>query len=347
MQKIGQRVLLLALIGLLLAPVAVHAELKANSAVYAWDVTALKYQNSNVIVYWDGTWVPFVHELGWDNAAFDTTPYGGCGITQYAGIMEFGLYHTDNAPEGAPGFQETDHWRIVDCDRDRDGRFDGDDLQAQPPQGFTVYRILAPLTRDQVVPCGTGNCLNEIVTTLYINLDTDCNGAIDPGVPTHACFYAEARTPLELHVTWGQTLQARVTAGGGDKTVSFDPRDPPTLQVELLSFDAAPQGKGIRVTWETAAEIDNSGFNLYRAESLKGVKSKLNVNLIPSQVPPGNPMGASYKFVDGTVQSKVTYYYWLEAVDIYGKTELFGPVSATAQSPSLEPSKPSLTGFGR
>jgi hypothetical protein len=181
----------------------------------------------------------------------------------------------------------------------------------------------------------------------YINLDTNCDGAIDADVPTHVCFYAEARTPLELEVTWQQTLQARVTAGGGDKTVSFDPQGPPALHVELLSFEAAPQGRSILVTWETASEIDNSGFNLYRAASLEGEKSQLNDDLIPSQVPPGSPIGALYEFADGTVGAGVTYYYWLEAVDIYGATELFGPVSATAQSPKLEPAKPALTGMGR
>lgn len=204
MQKMGSRILLLALAGLLLAPVAVHAELKANSAVYAWDVTAKSYQNSNVIVYWDGRWIPFIHNLGWDRDGFDTSPYGGCGITPYAGIMEFGLYHTDNAPAGALGFQDMANWKLVDCDRD------GDDLAAQPPQGFVLYQDLNPLTQDQVVPCGTGNCHEEIVTTLYINLDTNCDGAIDAGVSTHVCFYAEARTPLEQEVTWEQILQARV-----------------------------------------------------------------------------------------------------------------------------------------
>ena len=56
-------------------------------------------------------------------------PYGGCGVTKYAGIMEFGLYHVDHVPEGAPGFQQTDSRRLVD----------GDALVAQPPQGFGLY----------------------------------------------------------------------------------------------------------------------------------------------------------------------------------------------------------------
>ena len=114
--------------------------------------------------------------------------------------------------------------------------------------------------------------------------------------------------------------------------------------VELLSFTARPEGRAILVQWETASEIDNAGFNLYRATSLEGEKNRLNANLIPSQVPPGSPIGAEYSWLDSKVVSGTVYYYWLEDVDIYGRTKLHGPVRALAQSPNLVPSGPSLTG---
>ena len=49
------------------------ADLKATKAVYAWDRTALRYQNSNVIIYWDGGWVPFLHQLDFDNDLYTPT----------------------------------------------------------------------------------------------------------------------------------------------------------------------------------------------------------------------------------------------------------------------------------
>ena len=58
--NISMRVVVaLVMVGLLVAPVTVQADLKATAVVYAWDMVANKFQNSNVIIPWDGTWIPF------------------------------------------------------------------------------------------------------------------------------------------------------------------------------------------------------------------------------------------------------------------------------------------------
>ena len=41
-------------------------------------------------------------------------------------------------------------------------------------------------------------------------------------------------------------------------------------------------------------------------------------------------MGATYSFLDTTVEGSTTYYYWLEEVSADGLTALHGPVRATA-----------------
>jgi hypothetical protein len=98
--------------------------------------------------------------------------------------------------------------------------------------------------------------------------------------------------------------------------------------VELAGFWATAQDGAVLLTWETATELDNLGFNLYRAESPTGPRVRLNSELIPSQVP-GSPLGAIYERLDGDVRAGIGYYYWLEAVDVYGHTMLYGPVSAS------------------
>jgi hypothetical protein len=103
---------------------------------------------------------------------------------------------------------------------------------------------------------------------------------------------------------------------------------PPTA-VDLIRFQAFPVGDGLQVEWETATEIDNAGFNLYRSDVAEGGYVQLNAGLIPSRVP-GGAMGAIYTWLDGDVQPGMTYFYRLESVDIQGKTLLHGPVSATA-----------------
>jgi len=261
-------IVLVIILGLLLTAGVAYAQLKTTAVVYAWDIAALKYQNSNVIINFNGSYVPFWHQFlfdakPFDHDAFDWVAYdmedpSPCPVgstTPWEGVMYYGLYHTDI--DGAAGFQDTRLWEIVDCDRTGDGAFDGADLSYTPPFSRTTiastdslggehpYWIL--LAEDIPTACTTGNCLDEIVTTIYINTDTDCDGQQDLGydineqpIPLPAagiCFYAEAKTPPPpLTSMWEGPLQARISAGGGDKTVNFKPQ--PTTAVTLRSFAA-------------------------------------------------------------------------------------------------------------
>ena len=117
---------------------------------------------------------------------------------------------------------------------------------------------------------------------------------------------------------------------------------PPTA-VDMLSFLALGGDSSITLFWETTNEIDNLGFNVYRATSVNGARVKLNAQMIPSLVAPGSPFGAAYEYADTTVRFGRTYYYWLEDVDIFGRTRLYGPVDAKLKhqiSKELPPSQP-------
>ena len=103
--------------------------------------------------------------------------------------------------------------------------------------------------------------------------------------------------------------------------------DPVPTAVELVYFTATAGDSSILLAWETVSEVDNVGFSVYRAESPTGARIKLNDELIPSQAP-GSPIGAIYEFPDATAEQGRYYYYWLENVDIYGQTALYGPKGA-------------------
>lgn len=108
--------------------------------------------------------------------------------------------------------------------------------------------------------------------------------------------------------------------------------------VTVSPFTATDAGRAINLVWRTASEIDNCGFNLYRAGSLDGPRFKLNAQLIPSQVHPGSPQGAAYSYRDLTVRRYVEYYYWLEDVAYSGGTARHGPLRGTlAQPPGVKP----------
>lgn len=97
--------------------------------------------------------------------------------------------------------------------------------------------------------------------------------------------------------------------------------------IRLASFTAVPKFFKVAVQWATEAEIDNAGFNLYRAESKDGIYTKINKQIIPAD---GSAIqGASYEYLDRDVQNGKTYWYKLEDIDLNGTATMHGPVSAT------------------
>lgn len=253
---------MLMLLGLVLfTATSANAALKTVNVFYAWDEKQLAFQNSLMDIYWDGTWEPFLHQVAGPSSNdldFDTTHtvfvssslqamVGGTPTTfnvntEFAGLMDYAVYHTDNNPAGAPGFMATRHWSLVWCDRTGDGVFNtgggaSSDLKGGDPFAYYASNKIEDLPTifvDQVDPagCSTGNCQDELVTRLFVTLDKNNDGQIDQeyrvgGVITGAvrpvCFYAEALKPFEDVPTWGGNVQARISAGGGDKTVNFHP----------------------------------------------------------------------------------------------------------------------------
>ncbi|MFC1591022.1 hypothetical protein ACFL43_00710 [Thermodesulfobacteriota bacterium] len=129
-------------------------------------------------------------------------------------------------------------------------------------------------------------------------------------------------------------IEYRDTPGGAVKTIVNVPWDPvwgcecgeTYTIISLAALDADPGNKSITITWETESEIDNAGFNIYRAEAANGEYTLLNTSLIAAE---GNPAhGASYEFVDQGLQNRKTYYYKLEDIDQDGTATMHGPVDA-------------------
>lgn len=98
--------------------------------------------------------------------------------------------------------------------------------------------------------------------------------------------------------------------------------------VTLVSFAAREAGGKIVLRWETATEVDNAGFNLYRARVKDGRYKLINATLIPAQ---GNATsGTTYRFVDKPRNG--TYFYKLEDRDYFGVSTLHGPEKVRLKS---------------
>ena len=104
--------------------------------------------------------------------------------------------------------------------------------------------------------------------------------------------------------------------------------------VTLADFSAAQTGDAVLLTWETASELENRGFNLYRGTDPSAPERQLNDTLIPSQSP-GNPGGFIYTWEDrADLAPGTTYFYWVEDVDMNGVATRHGPVSVDYSVPT-------------
>ncbi|NJO14240.1 MAG: hypothetical protein HC877_00365 [Thioploca sp.] len=114
---------------------------------------------------------------------------------------------------------------------------------------------------------------------------------------------------------------------------SSSPTDPPNLAVDLLNFMAEPNENGVVLTWQTATERDNAGFNILRSEQRMGEYVQLNSSLMPTRA--NNNEGAIYSLVDNTAVKGKVYYYQLQDISFSENRTLHGPISFIAiQSPA-------------
>ncbi|NIT35192.1 MAG: matrixin family metalloprotease, partial [candidate division Zixibacteria bacterium] len=91
-------------------------------------------------------------------------------------------------------------------------------------------------------------------------------------------------------------------------------------EVKLDSFTATARGDYVEVVWKVILEVNHAGYNLYRKEDAGGAAeyAKLNRALITGRSP--------YSYKDEGVEAGMAYKYLLEAVDLSGHKERFGPV---------------------
>jgi hypothetical protein len=151
-------------------------------------------------------------------------------------------------------------------------------------------------------------------------------------------FVATTSGSEDLHITAGSAAQnagANLSAifsadvDGGPRAVPWDIGADDisvTTAVELLSFQAQGLGSGVELVWETASELDNLGFHLYRSTSADGPYERITSSVIPGLG--SSPLGQRYRWLDTAVEGGGRYYYQLEDIETTGRTKRHGPVSS-------------------
>jgi hypothetical protein len=106
------------------------------------------------------------------------------------------------------------------------------------------------------------------------------------------------------------------------------------LPVSLTGFDAKRIGADALVTWQTASEQNNKGFNVQVSSDGKTYR---NIGFVASEVVNTNaPM--AYTFTDTEKNKAGVRYYRLEQVDISGKSMFFAPRVVTFEGKAVEAS---------
>jgi hypothetical protein len=135
------------------------------------------------------------------------------------------------------------------------------------------------------------------------------------------------------------------TAEGGDmSSVNWSPVQPyfghgtswsseveakPPLPVELVSLDGTTAGeKAVRLTWQTASETNNAGFEVQRKVEESAWQQ---VGYVESKAEGGTTTEAqSYQFTAEDI-SVGTHQFRLKQVDLDGSSQVHGPISVDVQ----------------
>lgn len=208
---------------------AASASLQTTNILRSWDDGLNRYENGNLTMKLDNQLQPFYTQLAFDNKAHaDACGTGTSSV--WAGDATIGLYHTDNNPAGAPGFQASKDWSIVKCSTFTANKYPAaaDILTScvtGTPGGPGDGGCVLIGSADTVVPCTTGNCTDEIQTQFHVNTDLNCDGTQDTNFATAGdlCMYWGGVKPPATQPVWGGNIQVRYGVGvGGDKTINFN-----------------------------------------------------------------------------------------------------------------------------
>jgi hypothetical protein len=170
--------------------------------------------------------------------------------------------------------------------------------------GFELFDVTAGFTNAGIVKLGSSRMIDAPALP---DVNTNPNGFNDLGIKNNA-----NGTITFFHVLHGTGVASYTTVQV-------------VLPVSLTSFDANLVKGQSTLTWETASEKNNKGFEVLRSTDGKDFTK---IHLESSKGQNGNSTTAlKYSFVDRTAKAG-TNYYQLNQVDLDGKNELFKDVKS-------------------
>jgi surface protein len=125
------------------------------------------------------------------------------------------------------------------------------------------------------------------------------------------------------------TLSATIASSSGEEGFGefVFASDSNELPVELASFNGTTTDRNVRLTWQTATETNNAGFEVQRKEE----SGWSQMGYVESKADGGTTTEAqSYRYTAQNL-SVGTYQFRLKQVDLDGSSQVHGPVSVDVQ----------------
>ncbi len=116
---------------------------------------------------------------------------------------------------------------------------------------------------------------------------------------------------------------------------NINSNDPLAITLAYFFAEIEDSGECIRVSWETATEIETIGYYLWRSDSKTEGYTLLSDSFMPAQAV-SETTGATYAYTDCSVDlsNGVYYYYKLEEIDFDAQTAnpMYGPIGPVSQA---------------
>ena len=141
--------------------------------------------------------------------------------------------------------------------------------------------------------------------------------------------------------TWTLRVYADIFQSGSITSWSLifngDPDLDQGLPVQLIRFQGSYRQGVVRLQWTTASEINNVGFEVWRAQEDGEFQRIASYENIPGLQGAGNANEENqYSFEDHFVQEGLTYHYQIADVDVNGQKTFHGPISVTTGTFELD-----------
>ena len=210
--------------------------------------------------------------------------------------------------------------------------------------GFTAYTGTATHNGISIY---SSDSLTHILTGIFC-VDY---GATNVPSTTFNGGYGQVQLPATIHFNADSAVYYNAGTTGGAKTASnwlmeSDPKSTPlrynspanTLPVELSSFSASVlSGNSVKLTWRTATEVNNYGFDVERSSGSSWTK----IGFVAGSGNSNSPK--DYSFTDNNPMGGSSLSYRLKQINVDGSYQYYDPITvelAVSGDPQLLQNSP-------